>query len=242
MREKLLALAALQKVDLEIASLRKNAETFPKQLAELEKELGSVRAATEAERAKLQDIEKQKSTLEETLTEDRDRVRKWEGRLTEQRSTREYSALAREIDIAKKGQLTMGEEIQALVKQQAQQREVVTKKDAELQVRTQDLGNRMGELRGKLGEAEAAVKALEGKRDDTAKAVDVTLLRRYDAIRRKRMPALVEVKAPGTCQGCRMSVPPQLYNNLLVTKGTEVCPSCQRIIYAPEALEPSPAK
>src|SRR5256885_12192852 len=40
-----------------------------------------------------------------TISEEKDKVKKWEGRLTEQRSTREYSALAREIDIAKKSNL-----------------------------------------------------------------------------------------------------------------------------------------
>ena len=54
---------------------------------------------------------------------------------------------------------------------------------------------------------------------------------------KKRMPALVGVVLGGTCLGCRMNVPPQLYNNLRVSLGTDVCPSCNRIIYAVEALE-----
>ncbi|HEX4620762.1 MAG TPA: C4-type zinc ribbon domain-containing protein, partial [Myxococcaceae bacterium] len=45
----------------------------------------------------------------------------------------------------------------------------------------------------------------------------------------------------GTCQGCNMNVPPQLYNTLRSTLGTDICPSCHRIIYAAEALE-LPAK
>ena len=48
---------------------------------------------------------------------------------------------------------------------------------------------------------------------------------------------MVGVVFGGTCLGCRMNVPPQLYNNLRVSLGTDVCPSCNRIIYAVEALE-----
>ena len=33
-----------------------------------------------------------------------------------------------------------------------------------------------------------------------------------------------------------MNVPPQLYNQLRTSLGTDVCPSCNRIIYAVEAL------
>ena len=67
MREKLLALHALQKVDLEVAGLKKSAETYPKQTAELEQQLGAARAAAESERQKLEDIERQKANLEDTL-------------------------------------------------------------------------------------------------------------------------------------------------------------------------------
>jgi uncharacterized protein len=242
LREKLLALAALQKVDLEVANLKKSAEGYPKQTAELEKELGAARAAAESERQKLDDIDRQKSNLEDTLTDDKDKVRKWESRLTEQRSTREYSALAREIDIAKKGQLSMGEEIQSLGKQQTAQRDVARAKDAEFQVRSADLQARMVELRGKLTEVEAQIKTLEEKRTEVSKGVDAGLLKRYEHIRKKRMPALVAVSAPGTCGGCRMNVPPQLYNTLRVSLGSDVCPSCQRIIYAVEAIETPSAK
>ena len=93
----------------------------------------------------------------------------------------------------------------------------------------------MTELRGKLGEAEGQVKALEGRRSSVAEAVDPTLLRRYETIRKKKLPAIVGVVA-GTCQGCNMNVPPQLYNQLRTSLGTDVCPSCNRIIYAVEAL------
>jgi predicted nucleic acid-binding Zn-ribbon protein len=242
LREKLLALAALQKVDLEVANLRKSAEGSPKQTAELEKELGAARAAAESERQKLEDVDRQKSNLEDTLTDDKDKVRKWESRLTEQRSTREYSALAREIDIAKKGQLSMAEEIQSLDKQRTAQRDVVRTRDAEFQVRSADLQVKMGELRVKLTEVEGQIKTLEEKRAEVSKSVDAGLLKRYEHIRKKRMPALVPVSAPGTCGGCRMNVPPQLYNTLRSTLGNDVCPSCQRIIYAIEAIDPPAAK
>src|SRR5438105_12199430 len=137
---------------LEIAAFKKSAETYPKQIAELEKELGLVRSAVEAERGKLDDIERQRSTLEQTIGEEKDKVKKWEARLTEQRSTREYSALAREIDIAKKSNLSMSEQLVEMAKLYAQQRDAVKAKDVELAARQKDLGVKMGELREKLAE------------------------------------------------------------------------------------------
>jgi uncharacterized protein len=242
LRDKLLALAALQKVDLDIAALKKNAEAYPREMSELEKQLNAAKAAVDGERAKLEQFESQRRTLEQTVADDKDKVRKWEARLSEQRSTREYSALAREIDIAKKGQLTMTEEIQELGRQALVQRELVKGKENEFSARTKDLVERIDALKAKLAEVEAQVKAVDVKRTEAAGTVDSSLLRQYDSVRKKRMPAMVPVMHPGTCSGCRMNIPAQRFNTLVATRGIDTCPSCTRIIYASEVLEASPAK
>ncbi len=242
MREKLLALAALQRVDVEVAALKKNADAYPNQIGELDKQLAAARSAVDAERAKLDDLEKQRLTLEQTVVDEKDKVKKWEARLTEQRSTREYSALAREIDIAKKGQVTMGEEITELGRQSTIQREVVRQKDAAFQDSSKGLIEKVAQLKEKLTEAEAAVRALDGSREAAAKGVDGTLMKRYDVVRKKRMPALVALAPPGRCTGCGMSVPAMMYTNLVVSKATDTCPACSRIVYAQEVLEEPKAK
>lgn len=242
LRDKLLALAALQKVDLDVAALKKNAEVYPREMAELDKQLRAAKAAVDAERAKLEQLDQQRRTLEITIGEERDKVRKWETRLTEQRSTREYSALAREIDIAKKGQLTMAEEAQELGRQALVQREVVKSKEGEFTSKAQDLTARLDSLKAKLADIEAQVKTVDAKRAEAAREVDEKLLRQYDSVRKKRMPAMVPVNAPGTCSGCRMNIPPQRFNTLVATRGVDTCPSCTRMIYAAETLEVTAAK
>lgn len=242
MRDKLLALAALQKVDLNIAALKKNAEAYPREMAELTRQLEAAKAAVDAERAKLDELERQRATLEQTIADDKDKVRKWEARLTEQRSTREYSALAREIDIARKGQLTMAEEVQELGRQATIQREVVRAKEVEFGAKTKDLVDRLDALKAKLAEVEAQVKQIDETRAAAAKDVDAALLRQYDVVRKKRMPAMVAVNAPGTCSGCRMSIPAQRFNQLVASRGIDTCPSCTRMIYAAEVLEAPAAK
>jgi uncharacterized protein len=237
LRDKLLALAALQKVDLDVAGLKKNAEAYPKEIGDLEKQLAAAKASVDAERTKLEDFEKQRLTLEQTITDDRDKVKKWEGRLTEQRSTREYAALAREIDIAKKGQQTMAEDVIELGRQSTIQRELVKQRDADFQVKAQGLIEKIAGLKEKLVVAEAAVTALDGARQSAASTVDASLIRRYDVVRKKRMPALVPVVAPGICQGCGMNIRAQFFNTLVASKGVESCPSCSRMIYAQEVLD-----
>ena len=80
------------------------------------------------------------------------------------------------------------------------------------------------------------MKELEGKRargrHERGRATCCAATRRCA---RRSCPRWWRVVA-GTCQGCNMNVPPQLYNTLRTTLGTDVCPSCNRIIYAVEAL------
>ena len=241
MRDKLLSLVELQKIDLEIAALRKTAEVWPRDMAGLERELAGHRAAVEVERARIADIEQQKKTLEQNITEEKDKVKKWEQRLAEQRSTREYSALAREIDIARKANATMQDEVIALGKSLNEAREASKAKEAEFTSHEQRIGGLISELREKMNGAEGQVAGLNKQREEAASKVDPTLLRRYDVVRKKRMPAMVAV-INGRCTGCNMNIPPQLYNTLCATRGVDVCPSCNRIIHAAEALEPPKAQ
>jgi uncharacterized protein len=239
MREKLQGLAALQKVDLEVINLRKTSETYPKQIAELDKELAAAKSAFDAEKSKLSDLERTRSNLELTAQELKEKVKKWETRLAEQRSTREYSALAREIDIEKKSSITMGEQSSELTKQIAAQRELVGKREMEFAAKASELNTRIEAIKVKLADVDAQVKAFDGRRAEAASKVDAELLKKYDRIREKRTPAAVTLIPPGTCMGCRTNIPPQMYHTLLLGFGYDICPRCQRIIFAAEVLEPT---
>ena len=242
LREKLKALEELQQIDLETNEVRAELDAIAPKRAELDEKVRDARKAYDDQKARLDGNERERRSIETLLTMERDKVKKWEGRLGEIRTPREYAALSREIDIAKKSNVTMAEELVELGKQVATQRTAAAAKETDFNTRQKDLGAKMTELRSKLADAESGVKGLEGKREEASKGVDPTLLKRYDHVRKKRMPAMAAVVAPGTCTGCRMNVPPQLYNTLLTTLGYDVCPNCQRIIHAAQALEQPAAK
>jgi len=234
LQDELLALTLLQQVDLEIAAMQKAAASYPKQVSLLEKELETLNGLLEFERTKLTELERQKATLEQTISEEREKTKKWETRLAEQRSSREYAALAREIDIAKKSNLTLNEELAELGKLIQQQRQTLAQAEEAHLDKRQGIEERIAEQKQRLADTGGKMADLNQQRTQAAQTVGSTLLRRYDAVRKKRTPALVGVLEPGTCLGCRMHIPPQLYNMLRTTLSYELCPSCQRIIYAKE--------
>lgn len=235
MLDKLKPIEELQKVDVEIAELLRGGAEHPKKLSEIEAQIQAMRSALAAEHARLLEAEKHKRTLEDQLAQDKERVKKWEARLTEQRSTREYAALAREIDIAKKQNQTTTEEILEAAKQGEEIGSAISLKEAETQQALKSLTSEAQEIRRALETLNDGKRALEEKRAEAAKKVDPSLLRKYDVIKKRRGTVVAPI-INGACKGCNMNIPPQLYNELRTSQRLDVCPSCGRMIYAIEAL------
>src|SRR5467141_5218691 len=113
-REKLKALEELQQVDLKIRDLSMEAEKHPARLRQIEAERNQAKANLDAMRGRLADNERARRQNEQLLQLEKEKVRKWESRLSELKTPREYAALARELDIAKKTNQTAEEEIRRL--------------------------------------------------------------------------------------------------------------------------------
>jgi predicted nucleic acid-binding Zn-ribbon protein len=128
LREKLKALEALQQIDLETNGVKAEADAIPARRAAIEASVLEVRRAYEAEKARVEDNERERRQLDSLLGMERDKVKKWEGRLGEIKTPREYAALSREIDIAKKTNDSQSEQVKELAGQAAELRKAVDAK------------------------------------------------------------------------------------------------------------------
>ncbi|MHB8420335.1 MAG: zinc ribbon domain-containing protein [Myxococcales bacterium] len=235
------ALEALQKVDAEILELSRSGEANPKRLAELDRELEQARSAWEVEQGKVTENEKQRRDLEAQLQAEKETIRKWEGRLSEQRTPREYSALSREIDIARKNIENIEHQIIELRQAVGELERVAAQRQQTFRERQQTVGREASEIKKKIAALEERLATLGTQREQAMQGCDKPLLGRYEIIRKKRGLALVPVIG-GTCRGCHMSLPPQLYNQLRSGQAAiESCPSCHRLIYVPDPPPEAPA-
>ena len=71
---------------------------------------------------------------------------------------------------------------------------------------------------------------MEAKRPALVSQIPDDILKKYNTIRTRFVNALVVVRR-GSCAGCNMNIPPQLYNEMLKTTVLRYCPNCQRLIY-----------
>ena len=239
LREKLKALEELQLVDIAMTEVRAEAEAVPRRRAEIDAGVAVVHKAWQAEQDRLASIEREKRSQEQTIAAERDKVKKWEGRLAEIRTPREYAALSREIDIARKTNESVGEQTRLLT---AQAEELALSIEALQEKLDEKESGAQEELEGLLKrEAEFIERtaSLEARRAELATRVEPALLQRYENIRKRRGGIAVTQVTGGTCRGCNRQIPPQMAIILVRANTIENCPNCNRIIYVPEAVSPA---
>jgi predicted nucleic acid-binding Zn-ribbon protein len=87
------------------------------------------------------------------------------------------------------------------------------------------------ELREKIERLSGEMERERAARTELMQAVDGELRRKYEMIFSRRGGlAVVEVRG-GICLGCRMRVPPQLFNEIQRNEHVILCPSCQRMLF-----------
>lgn len=233
-REKLKALEELQKIDLKIRDLSAEAEKHPARLRQIESERSQARAALDATRGRLADNERARRQNEQLLQIEKDKVRKWESRLNELKTPREYAALARELDIAKKTNQTADEELKRLAGEYDDLRKQVGGAESALGEKEAVVDREGKEIETVLGAVQARMKELQDERARVVAQCDRSLVSKYERIRKQRGGMAVVPVVAGTCKGCQRNIPPQMANNLLTSDEILSCPNCHRFIYAAE--------
>jgi predicted nucleic acid-binding Zn-ribbon protein len=233
-REKLKALEELQKVDIKIRDLAAEAERHPARLKQIESERNQARTALDAIRGKLADNERARRQNEQLLQLEKEKVRKWESRLNELKTPREYAALARELDIAKKTNQTAAEELTRLTGEYTELKKQTEAGELALMEKEQVLQKEGAEIQTVLTAVQSQMAELEGERKKLVEQCDKSLVSKYERIRKQRGGVAVVPVVGGTCKGCQRNIPPQMANNLITASEIMSCPNCHRFIYAAE--------
>ena len=239
LREKLKALEELQQVDIEINEVRQQAEAVPRRRAEIDSAVGESRKAWEAEQSRLGANERERRGQEQMLGMERDKVKKWEGRLSEIRTPREYAALSREIDIAKKTNESVTEQVKALTAEAEEIQKSIDGLQEKLDEKEAGAQEELEQLSRSQAEFEKRSAELEARRAELAKKVEPALLSRYENIRKRRGGVAVTQVVGNTCRGCNRNIPPQMAIILARANSIENCPNCNRIIYVAAAVSPA---
>ncbi len=238
LREKLKALEELQQIDLEANEVAKERSVFPARRAAVDQAVASARRAWEDAKGRLEANEKERRQIESLLGMERDKVKKWEGRLGEIRTPREYAALSREIDIAKKSNDSQSEQNRALAAAAAELQAAVDAAEEALTDREAAAQAEIEELERRGAALDERTAGLDARRAAAVQLVEPALLAKYENIKRRRAGVAIAPVSSGICRGCHRNIPPMLVITLQRANSIETCPNCHRIIYSAEAVNP----
>ena len=231
MVEELKRLMSLQMLDRQLRELEEALTTITARADILREE--TLRNQDELTRLALEDQQAllARKQLERELAEGEARIRNHRMRLNLIRNDKELQAIAHEVDALKESNQSLEAEVLVYM-EAAEQRAPRIKELGELVAKKRaELAEAEKAIAGQVEEVKAALLRQRAERDNLAAGIDETLHQRYEMIFNRRSGvAVVEVKA-GTCQGCRMKIPPQLYNEIQRKLAIHYCPNCQRILY-----------
>ncbi len=232
MLEQLKKLYEIQQIDSEITELESQKEALLESLQGLEAKTEELTDQINSISIDVERATRDARDLEATVEADKMKIKKWENRLNDIRNQREYQALSRETENARR--LTKDNEAKILEhwEQKEKHQGDLEKAKAELEsVRSKVTEEKTGsdssssDLEGKLA-------SLQGSRSELSPDVNASLLKRYDQVRLKRRGQGLSVASNGTCQSCHMMLPPQLYNTVLRGDSIQTCPACLRFLIA----------
>lgn len=224
-------LVALQNVELEIFKAEEGLRELPKEIEEIDSIISARKTSLDAADEEIAAFEEKKTPLEAELKENQTILDAADARIKKIKTNKEYLALQREIDLAKKRKADIEEQLLNIMdrieKKGADKERIQKSFNADRVI----LDEKKEKLLSQIQELDSVVTEYKGRDEKLRDSVDPSLLSKYDRIRQSKKGIAVVECSDGVCKGCHMHIPPQLYNELVRGDKMIHCPACQRILY-----------
>ncbi len=224
-------LASLQGIDRLQREKKETLRVLEADLDRLQLQLVQQRQETAARRAERDVLESRRREIERLLEDEELKLKDRRMRLNRVRNEKELQALRREIEQGKESNQRNEEELLRVMEAAEAAEAAAVESEhllAELEANSQ---SQISDGHAQIAELAASVNREREQRMHVAASLDAALLRKYEQIfDRRGGKAVVEVRS-GTCQGCHMNLPPQLFNELQRSSDIRLCPNCHRILF-----------
>ena len=235
MKEQLQLLLALQTIDARVKEFQAAIAKLPQRLEPARRDLAKLEAIVAGEKARIDETAAWRRQQEAMLEREQEGLRQARSKLSASKNTKEYNAANREVDNRRKAIIDREAELKKVV-------EAMTTSSTGADTHTKDVDALRETLAAEEAKIATQVQELEAKareaivlRDEARTKIEKSWLKTYDSLASKKGYAVAPV-VKGVCQGCHMTLPPQLNNILARMISIETCPRCARLIYRKELL------
>lgn len=239
MRDQLKRLEELQRYDAQIQELTNALKAIPAKLEASQTDFARVESLLNSERSQLSESQRYYAEQKSQLQTEESSASGAKNKLSMAKNSKEYVAAQREIEQTRESVQSREQEIAKLIEAVQVKEKLLSDRASELEVLRKTIDKDAEVGRKKMAELEGQIATIKVDRDKVAAGIRPDVLKRYGAIRMRRGLAVTTVRN-GTCQGCNMNVPPQLYNVLQRGTTIETCPYCHRIVYWENLMKDDP--
>ena len=235
MTPELQAVLKLQTIDNRAAVLRKEIESLPKQVAEIERKLEAHTRKLDVDRNALAGNAKERKTREDDIKVQEQKISKLRDQMQNAKTNEQFRAFQNEISYCE-GEIRKSEDrilelmgdAEPLDKNvkiaEAALKEEKTKVDAEKE-----------RAQKRTAEDKQFLQQAMEERQKIAATISAQTLSQYERIRKRWNGVAVAVATDGRCAACQMKLRPQFFQDLKHAQRLVFCESCGRIlVYNPE--------
>ncbi|MBW2146893.1 MAG: hypothetical protein JRG73_13715 [Deltaproteobacteria bacterium] len=233
MNDHLRRLIELQNLDIQIMEIERKFKELPTRLQELDQNAAYSQSRLKSLKDDLESKLSERKKIEQLSEQEKQRTQKLDARLLEVKTNREYQAVLAEIARSKASNRELEDQILELMEQIESLSQEVARRDAENRELLHKTEHEKKELEEHVTEDERNRALCNAKREKITKGIKSAILDRYERIRQRRQGVAVVAAKDSTCMGCRMKIPPQMYNELQKIENSDLifCPYCQRVLF-----------
>ncbi len=236
MQKQLQLLRDLQELDTEKKVVESERQAGLNEQQALKSELDRLQGMVDSLAGEISVLEAEKAELVNSMALEQENVERSEGRLPQIKTQKEYVAVLKEVDTAKK----LAKDLQANIDAK---NEILTslsadkdEKDGELTTHTEQADARCAEIDASLVAVNKQLAVRTRQREALLEELPKAMRKRYELLMARRAGVAVVEARGGACTGCHMHLPPQMFNSLFVVNEVQSCPHCNRLLFvtAPE--------
>jgi uncharacterized protein len=231
LREEIAWLMSLQAIDRELRDLEQALSSVAGRVEEFRLEVEKQQSELDGLIAEEQQTALIRRQVEKELAEGEARIRTKRMRLNQIRNDKELQAAAHEVETQKEANQRFETDLLGLMAASEPRSARIAELTASLEQLRVELNEAEKEIAAQVEDLKVSIAKQRLERDLMAGNLERGLLQRYEMIFSRRNGLAVAEARGGTCQGCRMRLPPQLYNQIQRHDSIHFCPNCQRILY-----------
>ncbi len=221
----------LQSVDLKIAMLKGEIDAVPGEIEELRQEFLKAQKDLQDLLDEMDQDEQKRKSLERTVEDEKEALAKSKLKIPEVKTNKEYTALLSEIENMEKTIYDTEDEILNLM-ELMEEKTTLKKENEGVVKRENEHFNKLKDQKEKeLAEFNGGLEVETTKREQLADGIKRPLLEQYERLKQARNGIAVMKVVESVCQGCHMTIPPQVVAEIMTGEEVINCEHCNRILF-----------